>query len=169
MEARDASEGMVGQLPTRCAAGQMPQLIRQGKIADHCGTHPPVAESRKSGSSGGAGAATASSARDLSAPSWRGPPRGGEGQRAWAQIDYHHRWPLFSPAWCTPPVLLAAAGLAAPPSPSPVWSGRGGGDASEERERESTFLTHLSPPRQNDCNTTSKFHSWYTKSGSLLK
>ncbi|CAD6217476.1 unnamed protein product [Miscanthus lutarioriparius] len=33
MEARDASEGMVGQLPARRAAGLILQLIRQGKIA----------------------------------------------------------------------------------------------------------------------------------------
>jgi RuvB-like protein 2 len=33
LEARDASEGMVGQLPTRRAAGLILQLIRQGKIA----------------------------------------------------------------------------------------------------------------------------------------
>jgi RuvB-like protein 2 len=33
LEARDASEGMVGQLPARRAAGLILQLIRQGKIA----------------------------------------------------------------------------------------------------------------------------------------
>ncbi|RLN33812.1 ruvB-like 2 [Panicum miliaceum] len=33
MEARDASEGMVGQLPARRAAGLILQLIRQGRIA----------------------------------------------------------------------------------------------------------------------------------------
>ncbi|CAM0145391.1 unnamed protein product [Urochloa decumbens] len=33
MEARDASEGMVGQLPARRGAGLILQLIRQGKIA----------------------------------------------------------------------------------------------------------------------------------------
>ncbi|VAH44415.1 unnamed protein product [Triticum turgidum subsp. durum] len=33
IEARDASEGMVGQLPARRAAGLILQLIRQGKIA----------------------------------------------------------------------------------------------------------------------------------------
>ncbi|CAM0879581.1 unnamed protein product [Alopecurus aequalis] len=33
LEARDSSEGMVGQLPARRAAGLMLQLIRQGKIA----------------------------------------------------------------------------------------------------------------------------------------
>jgi hypothetical protein len=122
MEARDASEGMVGQLPTRRAAGQMPQLIRQGKIADHCGTHPLVAESRKSGGSGGAGAATASSARGLSLL-----PAGGDLLAAAKDSEPGHKLTatiagLSSPQLCAP--LLSSSRRPAGPRGRPRRSSR---------------------------------------------